>query len=204
MSSTTNRMWRMPGALAGADPPSPSYKGEWYLASSTLSLPSGVRRITTSARTPSSPFMRSTAAPSTDVSPSTSSPSAVKNAVAAGTSSTTMPMCSRRWTVMNGLPLAACIRRAEGTSASLVSWCRWPRTFAALHLLSGAGQRLSTSAQPPTAQRISPSSREAPGARPRRRATAIDAACDGCTWATNTSTPCPRSHATIPAVASRA
>ncbi len=33
MSSTTKRMWRMPGALAGAGAASPSYAGERYLAS---------------------------------------------------------------------------------------------------------------------------------------------------------------------------
>ena len=120
MSSTTKRMWRMPGALAGAGPASPSYEGERYLASSTLPLPSGVRSITISALTPSSPFMRSTESPSTDASPSHSSPSAAKNAVAAARSSTTIPMCSRRWTVMNGprpVP-AAWTRRASDTSAS--------------------------------------------------------------------------------------
>src|ERR1044071_1640672 len=103
MSATTERMWREAGGLGGAGPSSPSYDGERYLASSTLPLPSGVRRITMSARTPSSPFMRSTEPPSTDVSPSNSSPSATKNALAAARSSTTMPMCSRRWTVTNGL-----------------------------------------------------------------------------------------------------
>src|SRR4051794_19657633 len=120
MSSTTKRMWRMPAAVAGAGPSSPSYEGERYLASSTLPLPSGVRRIAISARTPSSPFMRSTEPPSTDASPSNSSPSAAKNAVAAARSSTTMPMCSRRWTVMNGLrpAPAACTPRAADPSAS--------------------------------------------------------------------------------------
>ena len=73
------------------------------MASSTLLLPSGVRRITMSACTPLSPLMRSTKSPSTDVSPSSSSPSATKNAVAAARSSTTMPMCSRRWTVMDAV-----------------------------------------------------------------------------------------------------
>ena len=127
---------------------SPSYEGERYLASSTLALPSGVRRITTSARTPSRPLMRSTKSPSTDASPSTSSPSAVKNAVAAARSSTTMPMCSRRRTVMNGLrpAPAACARRAADTSAS---WSprvvgRAARGWAGLCLVSGAGQRFST------------------------------------------------------------
>ncbi len=145
MSSTTKRMWRMPGALAGAGRSSPSYEGERYLASSTLPLPSGVRSITISACTPSSPFMRSTEPPSTDASPSNSSPSAAKNAIAAARSSTTMPMCSRRWTVMNGLrpAPAACTRRAADTSAS---WspgvvgraARGPSPD------SGAGQRFST------------------------------------------------------------
>src|SRR3954447_14041198 len=83
-------------ALAGTGGSLRSYAGERYLASSSLlPSPSGVRSITTSACTPSSPLMRSTASPSTDVSPSTSSPSAVKNSVAAARSSTTMPMCSK-------------------------------------------------------------------------------------------------------------
>ena len=114
MSSTTNRTWRMPGALGGAGPSSPSYEGDRYLASSSWLPPPGVCSITMSACTPSSPLMRSTKLPPTDASPSTSSPSATKNAVAAARSSTTMPMCSRRWTVMNGLrpAPAACTRRA--------------------------------------------------------------------------------------------
>jgi hypothetical protein len=49
MSSTSKRMWRMPGALAGAGALSPAYEGERYLASSIFALPSGVRSITMSA-----------------------------------------------------------------------------------------------------------------------------------------------------------
>src|SRR6188472_233769 len=100
MSSTRKRTWRMPRALAGAGPSSLSYAGVRYLASSSLVSPSGVRSITMSERTPARPLMRSTKSPSTVASPSTSSPRATKNAVAASMSSTTIPMCSSRWTVM--------------------------------------------------------------------------------------------------------
>src|SRR5215472_10149121 len=62
-----------------------------------------------SARTPSSPTMRSV--PSTDASPSSSKPSSMKNAVAAARSSTTTPTWSIRWIVM---PLSVRTERCDG------------------------------------------------------------------------------------------
>jgi hypothetical protein len=91
-----------PGCLgdAGACRLSPWFDGEWNFVSSSRPLPSGVCSIAASARTPSSPTIRSTQRPSTDPSPCSTSPSSTKNSVADARSSTTMPTCSIRWIVM--------------------------------------------------------------------------------------------------------
>ena len=70
--------------------------GRWNLDSSSRLWPSGVRIMAMSARTLSSPMVRSTHGPSTVVSPSSFRPSSVKKAMAAARSSTTMPMLSSR------------------------------------------------------------------------------------------------------------
>ena len=81
------------GAMAGSDR---TAGGEWNFDSSTRPWPSGVRIMAMSARTPSSPTMRSAQLPSTVVWPSSSMPSSAKNALAASRSSTTIRMLSMR------------------------------------------------------------------------------------------------------------
>ena len=100
----------MPGALGGAGAASPAYVGAWYLASSSWLPPPGALQhhdVRLHAREPVDAIHQ--LAPD-GRRPSTSSPSATKNAVAAGRSSTTTPMCSKRWTVMNGLLVSWAIR----------------------------------------------------------------------------------------------
>ena len=82
------------GAQAGGS--APAAAGAWYLVSSSLLWPSGVRIIAMSLRTPSSPTVRSAQRPSTCPLPSSSMPSSVKNATAASRSSTTMATLSIR------------------------------------------------------------------------------------------------------------
>jgi hypothetical protein len=74
------------GAIAGSI--STSF-GLRNFVSSSRPCPSGVRIITMSTWTPSSPLTRSTDGPSTGASPSSVMPSVVKKAIAAARSSTT-------------------------------------------------------------------------------------------------------------------
>ena len=68
-----------------------SSAGARYLTSSSLPVPSGVRTIATSARTPSSPLSLETVSPRRPHLPSLSNPRSRKNAVTASRSSTATP-----------------------------------------------------------------------------------------------------------------
>jgi hypothetical protein len=76
--------------------PASAAAGVWYLVSSSLPWPSGVRIIAMSLRTPSSPTVRSAQTPWICALPSSSMPSSVKNATAEFRSSTTMATLSIR------------------------------------------------------------------------------------------------------------
>src|SRR3989454_1019720 len=86
------------GAIAGSI--STSF-GLRNFVSSSRPCPSGVRIITMSTWTPSSPLTRSTHGPSTGASPSSVMPSAVKKAIAAARSSTTTLTWSNLLIVMS-------------------------------------------------------------------------------------------------------
>jgi hypothetical protein len=73
-----------------SDCPAPAAAGAWYLVSSSLPWPSGIRLIAISLRMPSSPTVRSAQTPSTGPLPSSSMPSSPKNVTAASRSSTTI------------------------------------------------------------------------------------------------------------------
>src|SRR5258706_11746411 len=88
--STVNMTLRRPGAFGGAIAGSISTSfGLRNFVSSSRPCPSGVRIMTMSTWTLSSPLTRSTHGPSTGAWPSSVMPSAVKKAIAAARSSTT-------------------------------------------------------------------------------------------------------------------
>src|SRR6185436_5270577 len=100
--STVNMTLRRPsvfgGAIAGLISTSGGLRN---FVSSSRPCPSGVRIMTMSTRTPSSPLMRSTHGPSIGLSPSRVMPSAVKKAIAAARSSTTTLTWSNLLIVMS-------------------------------------------------------------------------------------------------------
>src|SRR5215210_3515782 len=88
--STVNMTLRRPSVFGGAIAGSISTSfGLRNFVSSSRPCPSGVRIITMSTWTLSSPLTRSTHSPSTAASPSSSKPSSEKKAIAAARSSTT-------------------------------------------------------------------------------------------------------------------
>src|SRR5690348_6209841 len=101
MSSTANMTRCRPSVLGGGFAgPALDAAAVWYLVSSSLLWPSGVRIIAISLRMPSSPTVRSAKRPSICALPSSSMPGSVKNATAASRSSTTMATLSIRRMVM--------------------------------------------------------------------------------------------------------
>src|SRR5205823_14722829 len=87
--------------------------------SSSRPCPSGVRIITMSTWTLSSPLTRSTHGPSTGISPSSVMPSAVKKAIAAARSSTTTLTWSNLLIVMSLVEQRPC---AAVQATVLASW----------------------------------------------------------------------------------
>src|SRR6202011_3073257 len=100
--STVNMTLRRPSVFGGAIAGSISTSfGLRNFVSSSRPWPSGVRIITMSTWTPSSPLTRSTHRPSTGASPSSVMPSVVKKAIAAARSSTTTLTWSNLLIVMS-------------------------------------------------------------------------------------------------------
>jgi hypothetical protein len=119
MSSTTKRMWRMPGALAGAGQSSPSYEasGTWPARPCRCHPGSAGSRYP-----PVRPQARLCGhrvaldgCLALRFEPECGEERGRRREVVDD-----IPMCSRRWTVMNGLrpAPAACTRRLADTSAS--------------------------------------------------------------------------------------
>ena len=112
------------GAIAGSI--STSF-GLRNFVSSSRPCPSGVRIITMSTWTLSSPLTRSTHGPSTGISPSSVMPSAVKKAIAPARSSTTTLTWSNLLMVMSPVlqrePRSLWTRHRRGEEAMVVSPC---------------------------------------------------------------------------------
>src|SRR5215216_5028350 len=107
--STVNMTLRRPSVFGGAIAGSISTSfGLRNFVSSSRPCPSGVRIITMSTWTFSSPLTRSTHGPSTGISPSSVMPSAVKKAIAAARSSTTTLTWSNRLIVMSLISQRPC------------------------------------------------------------------------------------------------
>src|SRR5215212_392091 len=121
--STVNMTLRRPSAFGGAI--AGSISTSWGLrnfVSSSRPCPSGVRIMTMSTWTRSSPLTRSTHGPSTRASPSSVMPSAVKKAIAAARSSTTTLTWSNLLIVMSLVYSRGRARRSRPTVLASWTW----------------------------------------------------------------------------------